>query len=143
MKGLYFSEFRLIRELSDGTRLLRIPRMLQEPMGVGIEQCSCDYCKTHPDHTPSWDTLAIPPITTKHGFHCWTVHYDLRLFGLLRVFPCAGYFLFQCALNRISKHNIESAALIAWDVGFDYVISMRLILRAIVMPSSILQFSSV
>ena len=50
---------------------LRLPAALQRDCGG----CSCDYCKAHPEHTPTWDTLAIPMHETdKRNDTSWTVH---------------------------------------------------------------------
>jgi hypothetical protein len=39
------------------TVFVALPIEAQRPIAGG---CSCDWCKTHPDRTPMWDTLAVP-----------------------------------------------------------------------------------
>lgn len=61
------------------TLFVRLPIALQKPCG----NCTCDYCKAHPNETPAWDTLAMA-IPTRHNptnagakgsyQHTWTVH---------------------------------------------------------------------
>jgi hypothetical protein len=42
--------------------------------------CACDYCKAHPNETPAWDTMVIPPASATNQ-HTWTVHMpDVRRF---------------------------------------------------------------
>lgn len=31
--------------------------------------CGCDYCKTHPDQTPMWDTLVVKPQPPRKGYN--------------------------------------------------------------------------
>jgi len=50
-----------------GSLYLRIPKELQAPAGP----CECRYCKTHPRHVPTWDTMGVP---LKPGAKSWTCH---------------------------------------------------------------------
>lgn len=51
-----------------GAVYLRIPRELQR----STDGCSCNYCKAHPNETPSWDTLGVP--LTGERRTTWTLH---------------------------------------------------------------------
>jgi len=50
---------------------VRLPESMQRP----IDMCSCGYCKSHPNETPRWDTLAIGLKRPESGAdYAWTVH---------------------------------------------------------------------
>lgn len=51
------------------TLFVALPVELQRTIEGG---CSCPYCKSHPNQTPMWDTLAID---AKAQRHTWIVHY--------------------------------------------------------------------
>lgn len=52
-----------------GSAYVRIPEELRRPIDGG---CSCNYCKTHRDEVPSWDTLGVP--LEGQRMDTWTVH---------------------------------------------------------------------
>ena len=50
---------------------VRLPESMQRP----IDLCSCSYCKSHPNETPRWDTLAVGLKRPETGAdYAWTVH---------------------------------------------------------------------
>ena len=55
-----------------GAVYLRLPRELRRPAG----ECSCDYCKAHPEEMPMWDTLVVGEKAPTRLVHdaTWTVH---------------------------------------------------------------------
>lgn len=56
-----------MQTLADGTVLLNLPQTMWRPITGG---CTCQFCKSHPDLFPSWDTLACHPDQR----HTWVVH---------------------------------------------------------------------
>jgi hypothetical protein len=64
-----FPSTRVYRSSDGGTLWVPLPSDLQEPIA---SECDCQFCKTHPDAKPMWDTLALRADGTGHT---WTVHY--------------------------------------------------------------------
>lgn len=55
----------------DGTIFVRLPAALQRP----ISSCVCEWCRTHPEEQPMWDTMAIKAGKDgRRSDYTWTVH---------------------------------------------------------------------
>lgn len=62
----------------NGAKVMRRGETIFTPLASQAKRlipggCQCDWCKSHPNETPMWDTLAIDA-TSEHS-NAWTVHY--------------------------------------------------------------------
>jgi hypothetical protein len=60
----------------NGTRVTQVNETFFIPLPIESRRvieggCDCAYCKTHPDKTPQWDTLAV----ASGSPYAWTVHF--------------------------------------------------------------------
>jgi hypothetical protein len=51
------------------TIFIPLPRLFQTEIKGG---CNCDFCRSHPNEIPAWDTIAVDATGTNK--RTWTVH---------------------------------------------------------------------
>jgi len=66
-----FNGLRVVRERN--TVFVPLPVEAQSPISGG---CGCDFCKSHPDRKPMWDTLVLAdnPTTARKRKQSDTTH---------------------------------------------------------------------
>ena len=83
----------------DKTLFVPLPKDQQAPINGG---CDCRFCKTHPEATPMWDTMALS-IDGSHE-HTWTVHFP-ELAPVCRVEGAAFVHLTDLPTKQIGVNN--------------------------------------
>jgi hypothetical protein len=54
------------------TIFIALPSECWRPIEGG---CGCDWCKSHPDQVPQWDTLVVNPQPSKRPEYTSVCHY--------------------------------------------------------------------